>query len=285
MYDDIDAIARQIKNGNLELLPNLWDKVSRFIHSKAAAWLAYNNTTIIEVDDLVNECYFVLLPAIEAWNPDKAKYLTYYNYYLPNCFQKAYYGGRSNKNKLDPINNHASLDAPLKTEADDEITLLDTIVDINADAFIRNLEDYDFWESVSAFLHKCIIQVDDEIGRTCMLYMLDNQYDSLSLVGSKLYPEHSCDSIRHHYNKARFQLKRILYHRLNKEEAKRICLDYEIYGGGFNRFVLNNYTSNIEDAVIRSVDKERYRNDMYDLLIHPDCKRASYKHSKQEKTY
>ena len=268
MHDNVDAVAEKIKGGNLDLLPTLWDRVSRFIYSRASAWLICKSNSIVEVDDLVNECYFVLLPAVKGWNPDKAGFLTYLSYYLPNCFNAAYYGGRTAKSKLDPINNHASLDAPLVLDADDgNVTLLDTIIDTNAEAYYRNMEDADFWESVSDFLHKCIIHVNDTIGRTCMLYMLDNECDTLLQASAILYPEYSYAVVRNHFNNACSQLKRILNYSTNRKAAKKLSLDYEIYGSGFNRFVHNNYTSNIEDAVIRHIDREQHNKDMLDVFI------------------
>ncbi len=270
MFDDVDAVAREIKSGNLDLLPTLWEKVNRFIYSKASAWLSCKNN-IVEADDLVNESYLSLQSAIDNWNPDKASFLSYLSYYLPNRFNIAYYGGRTEKSRSDPINNHASLDAPLQTDADgNEIDLIDTIIDTNAEAYYRNVEDADFWESVSDFLFKCIRKVDDDIGRDCLIYMLSHNYDSLLQAQKVLYPEKSYDSIRYHYNKAVSQLKRILTNSINKKAAKKLSLDYELYGYGYERFVQNNYTSKIEDTVIRHIEKERYKTDMLGLFIDPD---------------
>ncbi len=74
--------------------------------------------------------------------------------------------------EADPLNYVISLDVPI--ESTDDLTLADMIIDDEAEACYRNIEDVDFWESVNRFLYEAIDHIKNEKGREIIRYMYEN---------------------------------------------------------------------------------------------------------------
>ena len=74
-----------------------------------------------------------MMEAVETFNQDKAKFLTWLGYYLKTAFSDAL-GIRTKRDNLDPINYAASLDAPL---VDGEEATLEDVTPDPAEPFVE----------------------------------------------------------------------------------------------------------------------------------------------------
>ncbi len=107
-----EELAEQIKDGQRNLIPELWENVKGFILYQSGRYYRYfHGLNGVEPDDLVQCGYLAMLQAVEYFNPEKAGFLTVLGFFLKKEFQDCY-GIRTIKR--DPLNtNPISLEAPL----------------------------------------------------------------------------------------------------------------------------------------------------------------------------
>ena len=88
----------------------------------------------VELPDMMNEAYFAIPSAVEAYNQsDKQyKFITFLRFPLQSCFVSLI-GMRTQSGKREPLNLAKSLDEYISEDKADETTLLDTIKDDRAE--------------------------------------------------------------------------------------------------------------------------------------------------------
>jgi len=121
-----EELAISIQQGNKSLIPILWNQVQKLITS--FAWQYYLkyasmcSAAGVTADDLIQEGYFALLDAVNAWTPESSfVFTTFLNYPIKNRFN-ATCGIRGNGNSV--INNSISFETPIGV---DDLTLGDTL--------------------------------------------------------------------------------------------------------------------------------------------------------------
>lgn len=122
-----EELASRIKNGEKELLGEMWEQVRRFVALCANRRIkALNGVCGVEVDDLINSGFIAVCDACETYNEGECKFLTWLDYYLKMAFAEAA-GYRTRKQRADPINSALSLSMPLGDDSAD--TLGDIVPD------------------------------------------------------------------------------------------------------------------------------------------------------------
>lgn len=132
-----EQLAAFIKQGgNDELIPILWERIRKLMYMKSdrvySALQSRFNQCGYDVWDLKQSCYTAFLKAIEGYKPESGnKFTAYLSYPFQNVV-KELTGIRTQKQKHEPLNDCTSLDAPLKDNDVENLTLADTIPDDNA---------------------------------------------------------------------------------------------------------------------------------------------------------
>nr|WP_315020176.1 hypothetical protein [uncultured Aminipila sp.] len=252
-----EELVKLIQEGQQEHISTLWSQVEAFI-----SLMAYKKLNALPEnlwylrDDMVNEAYFYFLKAIDGYKDEQGgKFLTYLTYHLKNCFNKVIYGGVTEKAMREPLNTAVSLNQPIND--DDSITLTDSLIDVNSEAYYRNIEDVDYWEEMNRILQQGINHIygkPQEILQT----MLNNNVDlsgARKLMGGSIEQR---QNYRQLYQKGLRELRRYLTMYIGKRENKGSGIhDYVSYCYGFGRFY-HTHTSAVEWAVLKNERDLKY---------------------------
>lgn len=155
---NLNELVFAVQQGKDTKLEDLWLKVERFVWYCANRYCTEHQLRGVEYEDLVQCGYFALLDAVKAFNPDIASFLTYFSYWLQLHFQKAS-GMRTEKQRLEPLNHAASLDAPLDSGDPDSSTLADVVQDPRDR--IAEVEDRIYNEELHAALEEALSGLSD----------------------------------------------------------------------------------------------------------------------------
>lgn len=124
---ETNAIARAVQVGEADIL-ELWLACRRYVFQQAARWYrGFGGGRGVELDDLEQAGYEALARAVTVWKPEAGGFLTALTFCLKSAFAAAY-GVRTERDKRAPLNDAASLDAPL-AGTDEDCTLGDTVLD------------------------------------------------------------------------------------------------------------------------------------------------------------
>lgn len=136
-----EEFAEKFQAGERDKLLPLWEQVQRFAYQQARRWAAAGRGGIT-VEDLEQESFLALLDALERWRPDAGPFLSMYALRLKAAFTAAT-GQRTQRDRLDPLQDSTSLDAPLTDIEGDPLLLSDVIPDPAAEAEIENVVERD----------------------------------------------------------------------------------------------------------------------------------------------
>lgn len=136
-----EELAELIKEGKNEYCDELWKQLERLFLLKCNSFYARRQETCtrrgLEFEDLMQMCYFVMLGAVRAYNPEKGfKLNTYIDYHFLNVMNEAL--GIRGHQKQDSLNHSSSLNATI--DNDDEIELIELIPDETAQAAFEYTE-------------------------------------------------------------------------------------------------------------------------------------------------
>lgn len=138
-----EELARQIQQGERDLLLQLWEQVRRYAHDRAYKWhTATNGRGGQTVQDLEQEAFLALLEALEGWDEKAGPFLPWYSLRLKSAFTAATMQ-RTKRDMKDPLQDCLSLDAPLTDRKGDPFTLEDTLPDQRAEEDLETVEEQD----------------------------------------------------------------------------------------------------------------------------------------------
>lgn len=128
-----EELAELIKNGQKEYCADLWEQTRKIFTRKANRFYNINRLKCdrcgLMLEDLIQICYFAMLEAVRAYNPEKGyKFTTYINYHFRNAMREAV--GQRGAEKQNVLNDCTSLDIPI--DEDEEITRLELVEDSEA---------------------------------------------------------------------------------------------------------------------------------------------------------
>lgn len=135
-----EQLAVLIKQGgNDELIPILWERVRKLLYSKS---VSYYNSHLdlcrqrgVDEWDIKQECYKVLLNAVQGFEDVGYKFTSYLSYPFQNAVQDLL-GLR--KRHSDPLNICTSLDKPVE-QSDGETTMYELVPD-DTPLFTENID-------------------------------------------------------------------------------------------------------------------------------------------------
>ena len=146
-----EELVALIQAGERDKLPELWDQVEKFVALRARKLLVALGDRAssygLEFGDLHNSGYFALLEAVETYDTEAgASFIGWLALRLKTAFAKTggWYGRSGKRQKAqDPLHMALSMDAPVKTGADDgdKAAFGDFIPDPRAAQALRDVDD------------------------------------------------------------------------------------------------------------------------------------------------
>lgn len=211
-----EELAELIKNRQKEYCADLWAQTRKIFIKKVNSFYNINRLRCdrcgLERADLIQMCYFVMLDAVGAYNPEKGyKFTTYIKFHFINTMREAV--GIRGKSKQNILNDCTSLDIPI--DEAEEITRLELVED--AEAFA----EFDRCET-SLILDKLRLLLDEAID-----YLPPTHAEILRLryFGGATYAE-----IAERLNIGTAQnvinMESNAFHRILKSRHKRILQEY-----------------------------------------------------------
>lgn len=180
-----EMLADLIRKGdNDELIPVLWDKMKGILYRKAGeSYRRYEPRFIqcgVELSDIRQGCFPVLLDAVRGYKPDRGLKLTaYVNHPFRNMLRELL-GLRTERQKNEPLNSCASLDEPLNGSDGDIFSRLDIIPDGDSLAFIEQLEASDD----ARIVRQAVEDLPELLRDVVKWYFFENA--GLSAIGDRL---------------------------------------------------------------------------------------------------
>lgn len=125
-----EELAVAIQQGHTEYITQLWDNNQKLFNLLCNRWWTAHSERFTQCgltqQDLMQECYFILIDAVAAYDSDSGfKFASYFRYPMQNRFNTLL-GYRSRRGG-NPLNNCYSLNAPVA--CDEDIEALETIPD------------------------------------------------------------------------------------------------------------------------------------------------------------
>ena len=117
-----EELALAIQSGDVSLYDTLWKQIERLIHTKCLKWYTRSQERFtrlgVDYDDLVQECYFAMVEAVEAFDPESGlKFTSYLNFPIKKRLN-AISNNRTSRQKNDPTLSCTSLDIEVGAEGD-----------------------------------------------------------------------------------------------------------------------------------------------------------------------
>lgn len=139
-----EELAATIQEGHTELISQLWENTEKLFIMLCNKWWAVRGERFVQCglsfDDLMQECYFVLIDATAAYDSGSGyRFTTYIHYPMQNRFN-ALLGYRRGHRR--PLNDCRTLNST-ETE-DEEFELLDIIPDPDSKKPFEQVEHADF---------------------------------------------------------------------------------------------------------------------------------------------
>ncbi|MDO5327758.1 MAG: sigma-70 family RNA polymerase sigma factor [Clostridia bacterium] len=156
-----EELVVQIKAGNRDKLPELWEQIEAYVRKAAARVIrALQGSPLYDLDDLMQVGYIALEDAIQSFDVGKnCKFTTYYRFKLKTAFAVAT-GFRTKAQRSNPLRYTISLDAPIRDADGDECRLLDLVQDpVNYEEELIN-DSYETWKR--KMLHQEVDRLPDE---------------------------------------------------------------------------------------------------------------------------
>jgi RNA polymerase sporulation-specific sigma factor len=172
-----EELAVRIQAGETALISALWEQTERLIKLIAYKFYSGNKdrcTAVgVEADDLYQQGYFALLKAVKAYDASKDFKLTaYFSFHLKNAFREITKMRSTGwEKKQEPI----SLDAIRYENAEGNgVTLLDSLVDISAEADLDSIIESDYTQQLHADLVAAMSELPDIQRKIIELIYFDN---------------------------------------------------------------------------------------------------------------
>ena len=123
-----EELAALIQSGRDDLTATLWKQVKGFVAQQANRWCyAWQGRGGAEFDDLCQVGFLAMLEALRTYNPEKGvKFISWLGTCIKAPFLAAV-GCRTERQRRDPIETAASLEAPI--EGAEDLTVGDMVAD------------------------------------------------------------------------------------------------------------------------------------------------------------
>lgn len=149
-----EELARLIQSGQRDRLLELWAQVRRFALWRARRWARLGR------GDLEQEAFIALLDALERWREADGPFLAIYNLRLKAAFTAAT-GQRTQRDRMDPLDLAASLDAPVGDDQEGG-TLEEFVEDLSGGEGFEAVEERDTLEHLRADMEEAMGSIPAE---------------------------------------------------------------------------------------------------------------------------
>lgn len=154
-----EELAERAKNGETECIKTLWENIKPLLlmysYKYYNAYTARFSSCGVTLEDMEQECYFILLKMIEAYQKEKPyKFNTYANYQFKSHLRSILKIG-DNYTK-EPLNSCISLSEPLPAFDNDNATVEDSITDETAELAFTNNTELVFMQQLRTALNKAM---------------------------------------------------------------------------------------------------------------------------------
>ncbi len=217
------------KSGITELFQQLekwFYKVSNSFFRRCSERCACSGTT---VDDLFQSCYFAMLKAVKAYNPESGyKFVTYLRYHIKNELN-GLVGLKTEAQRNTPLNSCTSLDGEI--QGADDVILSDSIPDENAERDFEEAERRIFNDKLRADLDKALSMIPG----SCERVIRGRYYRNKTLAELAAELGITLEAVRQRAGKGMRLLRsgeRLCVLRQYQDEV----IDRYAYNGGLSRF-------------------------------------------------
>lgn len=186
-----EELALLIYSGNKDYTAKLWKqtekyfllRVNRYFIKYGELFTAAGYTT----DDLMQECFFVLLDSVSAYGRNGSeqgyKFLTYTNYHLKKRMLHIL-GKRTAAVKNEPLNNSLSLDEEIDRDDSDGTARIDLVADVAAEQQFHNVENIAAMKEVKEQIEKLLYSRKNLIEVIICIYFESlNQIETAKKLG------------------------------------------------------------------------------------------------------
>lgn len=147
-----EKLAVQIKAGDTACIEQLWQNIYRLLYMLAGRVYTRRRERCaaagVTLEDLLQECFFVLMRAVDAYDPDAVyPFNAYIRYHMKNTVNTLL-GYRTARQQKEPLNTCTSLDMELTGEGDGDLLLGDTIEDPQSEQPFEAVEDAMMYEEL-----------------------------------------------------------------------------------------------------------------------------------------
>lgn len=180
-----EELALLIKQGHKEYITELWTSCHKLLYMLTDKFYYLHQDTLAACgftqEDLHQDCFFILLKMIEAYNPNKPiKFISYANLHLSNYFQRdVLHYDRETKKVKSVLNISSSIDKPIGSGEDEELTVGSLIKDDNAELAFENVEK-DIYRTE---LHNALEQGIQTLSEPQRIVIRERFYNSSTLKG------------------------------------------------------------------------------------------------------
>lgn len=158
-----EELAVFIQSGQMDLLPELWENVRRFIAKEANRRMVLSaGLGGVTFEDLYQSGYLGLVAAVDSFDPEKERsFVSWLSLTLKTAFAEAgcY---RSTKQSCDPLLRAGSLDVPLG-EDEDGLTLSDALPDPAAELALEEVEERDRRQRLHDALMDALAELPEDL--------------------------------------------------------------------------------------------------------------------------
>lgn len=246
-----EQLATLIQQGNTIYCSLLWERLKALLfvyaYKTASRYPQLIQERGLTVDDLLQECYFIMLEVVRAYKPENGLKLTSYTKYQALNHFNTLLGFRG---KNDTLNICDSLNVGIDEAG--ECMLIDTICDETAIQAYDDVDSRQYNEQLHIDLENAFNEVlDDEQTNYIKLRYYDNMsYDEISNRCNVTY-----DKVR-----SQLQIARKKLSRYNKLKPYHTAKKYDIWHGTGLIAFKHRGCSNIEYAVEKAIGNYENNN-------------------------
>ena len=253
-----EELVELIQGGKAEYKEQLWIQCVDFVKFMANKQLErYPDHYKWLFDDMVNQTYLYFDLAIHKHDNSRGKFLTYFEFYIKNAFAEVLYS-RTEKQKHDLLNASVSLDISLNNA--DDLTLLETLIDTESEAYYSTWEDEEFWKSVGDLIDAAINETIEKQYRDFFRNMLKHSKTITGTLDFMGIGRNQINKYRYVVNKGQRKIKKYIIQKAKQNRKQNPVLDDILndmigYNTGIGSWKRNLYTSSVEMDVIRRNDR------------------------------
>ena len=256
-----EELALLIQQGHKEYISELWANCYKLLYMLSDKFYFARTERIAACgytqEDLYQGCFFVMLKMVEAYDPNKEyKFTSYAGYQIKNYLTRSVMGYDRNTKKITkPLNVSSSIDKPIGSGDDEDLTISSTLKDETAElAFDDVLDDVYRQE-----LHNAIEAGLQTLTETQKTVIHERFYKSNTLSGTGDTLGISPGAVRQNEGQALKALRKFNAQTKRLESFRQDLLDMAYRGVGVGNFK-NNQASSVEITFER-LNREMERMD------------------------